>query len=195
LTVSQRSELRRRHLQEHASYRQLSQDFKVNLTTVQRWARRDSPLDLSSAPVHHRTVISPEYRAAIIAYRQAHPRHGPIRIAWELAPDHPQANRGTVLRVLQDAGLTRPHRRAPAQPHPIPVGHHRLQMDIQQLPAVAGGKGFEYKVSVIHLRTRLKYSEIHPQCTSELMGQVLRRAMDRLPPFFSSGRTTPSSSR
>src|SRR5574341_1628031 len=44
---------------------------------------------------------------------------------------------------------------------PIPVGRHRIQMDIQQLPAVQGGTGFEYKITAIHLRTRLKYTEIH----------------------------------
>ncbi len=57
-------------------------------------------------------------------------------------------------------------------------------MDVQQLPAVAGGHGYEYKVSLIHLRTRLKYSEIHPQCTSVIVADVLERARQRLPPFF-----------
>jgi hypothetical protein len=194
LTVQQRMEVRRLHLEQHVPYRQLARDFRVNLTTIQRWATRESPLDMSSAPLHHRATVTPDYRAAILAYRQQHPRHGPIRIAHELAGQFPQANRGTVLRVLQEEGLTRPHRRPPRPPHPIPVGRHRIQMDIQQLPAIEGGKGFEYKISVIHLRTRLKYSEIHSHCSSPLMAEVLRRAMDRLPPFFSSGPTTPSSS-
>jgi hypothetical protein len=55
---------------------------------------------------------------------------------------------------------------------------------VQQLPAVAGGHSFEYKVSLIHLRTRLKYSEIHPQCTSAVVADVVERALPRLPPFF-----------
>lgn len=55
-------------------------------------------------------------------------------------------------------------------------------MDIQQLPAVRGGSGFEYKISVIHMRTRIKYSEIHPDHFSETCADVLRRALDVLPP-------------
>lgn len=57
-------------------------------------------------------------------------------------------------------------------------------MDVQQLPAVAGGHGYEYKISLIHLRTRLKYSEIHPSCTSHIVAEVFERAILRLPPFF-----------
>src|SRR5262249_53369928 len=66
----------------------------------------------------------------------------------------------------------------------LPVGRHRVQMDVQQLPAVAGGGGFEYKISLIHLNTRMKYSEIHPSCTSALCADVLKRSIERLPPFF-----------
>ena len=33
-------------------------------------------------------------------------------------------------------------------------------MDWQQLPVVKGGKGFKFKVSAIHMSTRIKYSEI-----------------------------------
>jgi transposase InsO family protein len=57
-------------------------------------------------------------------------------------------------------------------------------MDIQELPAVRGGKGREYKISLIHLRTRIKYSEIHHQVSSRVVAQVLERACSRLPPFF-----------
>jgi transposase InsO family protein len=52
------------------------------------------------------------------------------------------------------------------------------------LPAIRGGHGREYKISLIHLRTRLKYSEIHPNATSPVIAQVLERAQDRLPPFY-----------
>lgn len=57
-------------------------------------------------------------------------------------------------------------------------------MDVQQLPAIEGKHPWEYKISVIHLTTRMKYSEIHPRDTSKVMAQVLSRARDRLPPFF-----------
>jgi hypothetical protein len=191
LTVAQRAEVRRLHREGKVSLRGLATRFHVNLTTIQRWAGRDSPLDLSSAPLTRHTALSPEYRQAIVAYRQAHPRHGPIRIAAELGGDFAQAHRGTVLKVLQEEGLSHPQARRLRTAKPLPVGHHRIQMDIQQLPAVAGGTGFEYKISAIHLRTRLKYSEIHPQATSPIVAGVLRRALDHLPPFSSSGATTP----
>lgn len=194
LTLAQRAEVRRLHQEERISVRKLARRFGVNPTTIQRWISREFALDRTSAPVHPRTVITNEYRAAVRAYREAHPRHGPIRIAHELRGDFPHANRGTVLAILQAAGLTRPRASRPRTHRPIPVGWHRVQMDIQQLPAVAGGHGFEYKITAIHLRTRLKYSEIHPDHSSKTVAGVLRRALDRLPPLFSSGPTTPPNS-
>ena len=193
LTVKQREEVQRLQAQ-GVSIRELAKTFRVNPSTIQRWTRRDSPLDRTAAPVRHHTVVTPEYRAAVIAHRKAYLRHGPVRIAQELQGEYPWANRGTVLRILQEEGLTRPPAKEKKQPNPIPVGRHRIQMDIQQLPAVEGGKGFEYKVTCIHLRTRLKYSEIHPDHQSETVAGVLQRALDYLPLFFSSGPTTPSSS-
>jgi len=151
-------------------------------------------LDKSSTPLTLQTVITPEYRAAVIDYRMEHQNHGPIRIAQELTGHFPWANRGTVLSILQQEGLTRPLKREKAPRTPIPVGRHRIQMDIQHLPAIQGGAGFEYKISAIHLRTRLKYTEIHTDRKSATVAGVLKRALDLLPPFFSSGPTTPTSS-
>lgn len=194
LTIKQRQEVKMLHKTHGLSIRELAVKFRVNPSTIQRWVHRESPLDLSSAPIRHPTVITQEYRRAVIAHRKANPQHGPIRIAQELQERFPFAHRGTVLRILQEEGLTRPpvKQRKPRQG--IPVGRHRIQMDIQQLPAVAGQKGFEYKITAIHLRTRLKYSEIHPNRQSATVAGVLQRALDLLPPFSSSGRTTAWSS-
>lgn len=63
------------------------------------------------------------------------------------------------------------------------VGRHRVQLDIQSLPAIKGGGGREYKIRVIDLRTRRKYSEIHRSMSSKRIGAVLERAVARLPPF------------
>jgi len=194
LTLKQRQEVKRLYEEQGSSIRKLAEQFKVNQTTIQRWVHRESPLDKSAAPLHHRTVITPEYREAVIAYREEHPHHGPIRIAQALQESFPWANRGTALPILQEAGLTRPPQKEPKERKPIPVGRHRIQMDIQQLPAIKGGHGFEYKVSAIHLRTRLKYSEILPDHRSETVAAFLQRALDMLPPFFSSGPTTPPNS-
>ena len=54
---------------------------------------------------------------------------------------------------------------------------------MQELPAIVGQHGREYKISLIHLRTRLKYSEIHPNQRSGTIASVLERAVLRLPPF------------
>lgn len=59
-----------------------------------------------------------------------------------------------------------------------------MQLDIQELPAIRGGHKREYKISLIHLRTRIKYSEIHSTASSKRVAEVLRRAVGRLPPFF-----------
>ena len=193
LTLRQRQKVKRLH-EEGVSIRDLAHRFRVNPTTIQRWTNRESPLDKSSAPYTPKTVITPEYRAAVIEYRMEHQNHGPIRIAQELKERFPWAHRGTVLSILQQEGLTRPPKKEKAQRTPIPVGRHRIQMDIQQLPAVQGGKGFEYKITAIHLRTRLKYTEIHEDRKSATVAGVLKRALDLLPPFFSSGQITPTSS-
>lgn len=186
LTIKQRQEMRRLHQEEHRSIRQLARMFHVNPSTAQKWVNRESPGDKSPAPLHPQTVVTETYRAAVLRYRTAHPHQGPIRIAQELKHEFPQAHRGTILRILQQAHLTtaRPPKAKPRKP--IPVGRHRVQMDIQQLPAIEGHPGFEYKISVIHLRTRVKYSEIRADATSRTLATVLEEAVRRLPPFFSS---------
>ena len=194
LTLKQRQEDKRLHLEEKVSIRKLAALYHVNETTIQRWIKRETPLDLSTAPVEHYTKVTPEYRAAVIKYRQANPHHGPIRIAQALRPRFAFADRGTILPILQQTDLIHPPASKPREHKHIPVGRHRIQMDIQQLPAIKGGHGFEYKVSAIHLRTRLKYSEILPDHRSETVAAFLRRALDMLPPFFWSGPTTPPNS-
>lgn len=57
-------------------------------------------------------------------------------------------------------------------------------MDIQELPAIEGQHGHEYKISLLHMRTRMKYSEIHPDQSSARVAEVLERAVSRLPPFY-----------
>lgn len=185
LTMKQRQEIRRLHQDTQTSVTALAAQFHVNWKTAAKWAHRDSPADTSSAPVHPRMVITDAYRTAVLAYRQAHPAHGPVRIASALQTEFPQAHRESIRRILQQANGRRPPS-PPVRRSPIPVGRHRVQMDIQQLPAIEGQTGFEYKISVIHLGTRLKYSEIHSNFRSETAAGVLRRACDRLPPFFSS---------
>jgi transposase InsO family protein len=64
----------------------------------------------------------------------------------------------------------------------------RLHMDIQQLPAIEGSQGYEYKISLIDLATRVKYCEIHPESNSETVAAVFQRALDSLPPCLSSWR-------
>ncbi len=191
LTLNQRKEVQRLHRDDKVSIRGLAARFGVNPTTIQRWVKRETALDKTAAPIHPKRVITPPYQASVVRYREENLGHGPIRIAEALRAEFPEANRGTVLRILQQEGLTRPPKKERKPPQPIPVGHHRIQMDIQQLPVVAGGKGFEYKISMIHLRSRYKYSEIHPDARSETVAQVLKRGLEQLPPFFSSGPTTP----
>ena len=185
LTMKQRQAIRRLHHEEHRSIRHLARQFHVNPSTVQKWAHRESPYDKSSAPLQPSTVITEAYRSAALRYRAAPPHHGPIRIALELKSDVPQAHRGSISRILQQAQCTTP-RSPQAKSHtPIPVGWHRVQMDIQQLPAIEGQSGFEYTISVIHLRTRFACSEIRPDATSRTLAAVLEESVRRLPPFFS----------
>jgi hypothetical protein len=52
------------------------------------------------------SVITEPYRQAVLDYRKDHPHHGPIRIAHQLKDHYPFANRGTVLKILQQKQLT-----------------------------------------------------------------------------------------
>lgn len=192
LTITQRREVKRLFEEQKVSAAKLAERFCVHETTIRRWVKRDSPEDWSSTPKHLHTVITPEYEQAVCEYREQHPHHGAIRIAQALHKQFPFANRGTVTTILKKHGLTRPVKvRDKPPPWHIPVGRHRLQMDVQQLPAVKGNKGFEFKISLIHLSTRWKYSEIHQDCTSETVAGVYRRAQDSLPPFLSPSPTMP----
>jgi transposase len=184
LTAAQRQEVRRRNREEGTSKSELARQFHTSHTTIARWVGREDPHDRSCAPHHPATVITPQYRQAVLEARAAQPSHGPRRLAQELKACFSQAKPGTIERILKQAGLAHaPAPKGPRPPHHIPVGRHRVQMDIQQLPAVEGGKGFEYKISIIHLRTRMKYSEIHAEHDSATVAGVLERALGALPPF------------
>lgn len=107
LTESQRKQIKALYKAGGTSYRQLAERFGVTIKTIEKWVKRDAPNDLKSGPRHHKSIISDAYRRAIIEYRQANPFHGPIRIAEALKTEFDFANRGTVLIVLQQEGVTR----------------------------------------------------------------------------------------
>jgi hypothetical protein len=190
LTIIQRREIKRLYQQEQVSVQQLKKIYQVSEPTIRKWVKRDNPYDLSSRPHRISTVITESYRQAVLDYRKANDHHGPIQIAYHLKAQYAFANRGTVLKILQEQKLTTAKKGNKAENH-LPVGRHRIQMDVQQLPVVAGGSGFEYKISLIHLATRFKYSEIHPKANSRLLRDVFERALDVLPPFLESGQIMP----
>ena len=120
--------------------------------------------------------------------------HGKVRIAYELSAKHLCSSPSNVYLALKRLGLNRPFKVRPKPSTPLPVGKHRTQMDIQQLPAIKGKEGFEYKISIIHLSTRLKYSEIHDNAYSKTIAGVYQRALEELPPFLSPSPITPYAS-
>lgn len=182
LTVAKRKQVKLLFETQQLSIAELSRRFQVHRDTIRKWIHRDAPFDKPSAERKKR-VITEEYEQAVKEYRRANPHHGAIRIASALQAEFPFANRGTVALILKKNGLTKKAKARQKTNWKIPVGRHRLQCDIQELPAIKGNKGFEYKISFIHLRTRWKYSEIHPDCQTETVAQVYQRALDNLPPF------------
>lgn len=107
LTVTQRTLVHDLAAQ-GVSQAELARRFGVHRRTIQRWVARSKPTDRSSAPRQHgRLVVTEDYRAAVLAERTAHPRHGPQRIADDLRARFPTANRATVWRILHAAGLSR----------------------------------------------------------------------------------------
>ena len=108
LTVKQRKQVKEIYAAGGISYAKLAQRFGVSVPTIEKWVKRPSPEDLKSGPRRPKTVISDAYRKAVLDYRAEHENHGPIRIAFELKSAFAFANRGTVLKILQQARLTRP---------------------------------------------------------------------------------------
>lgn len=184
LTIKQRQAIKRLHYEQGWSYRKLAARFGVNLTAIQRWVKRDSPLDLSTAPKTIKAGLSEEQKKAIIKYRKEEPNAGERTIAFVLSKTLGSMSHATIGRFLKAEGLTSPPVKKPRERKPLKVGKHRLQMDIQQLPAVRGGEGFEYKVTLIHMATRLKYSEIHSEISSEIVAKAVQNALGHMPPFF-----------
>lgn len=182
LTIPQRIEVKRLFEIEKVSIPELARRFCVGETTIRRWVERDSPEDKSTAPHNPSRVVTDDYEQAVIEYRQLNPTHGALRIAFELKEQFPIAHRGTVSLILKKHKLTKKSGRTKPK-WKIPVGRHRLQCDVQELPAIKGNQGFEYKISFIHLKTRWKYSEIHLDQKSETIAGVYQRALDNLPPF------------
>jgi transposase-like protein len=183
LTVAKRKQIKLLFENQQLSIAELARRFQVHRDTIRKWIHRDAPFDKASARRKKR-VVTTEYEQAVVEYRKQNPRHGAIRIALALQTEFPFANRGTAALVLKREGLTRKGQPRPKSRWQIPVGRHRLQCDIQELPAIKGSKGFEYKISFIHLRTRWKYSEIHTDCQTETVAAVYQSALENLPPFL-----------
>lgn len=185
LTGNQRKAVQELYTSGHHTMEALAVQFRTTRKTISKWVHRDTQWDRSSAPKSHWRSITPEFEQAVAAYRadEATSHHGPVRIAKELSGSHACSNPSNAYMVLKRLELTRA---AAARPKPegcIPVGKHRTQMDVQQLPAVGGGTGFEYKISIIHLSTRVKYSEIHDNYGAGTIAKVYENALERLPPF------------
>lgn len=182
LTPARRQKLYQRYATGQISYTQLANEFGVSRKTAIKWANRTQVQDASSAPKTHATRVTPAYRQAVIDYRTAQPTHGPVRIERQLRAQFGHFSPSTVRLILQA-------HKAPSVPRPkappLPTGRFRTQMDVQQLPAVKGQKGFAYKISIIHLATRMKYSEIHDNQQSDTLAEVFKRSMEVLPPFLS----------
>lgn len=107
LTIAQRSLIQQLYHSGKAKKSELARRFNVNRKTIDRWVNRDSPYDKPSGPKEPRTVITSEYREAVIEYRKSHPAHGPKTIAYYLKAEFHFANRGTVQRILQQEGISK----------------------------------------------------------------------------------------
>jgi transposase-like protein len=193
LTQKQRKLIQTLYARGNHSQSSLAKQFGTTRKTIGKWVHRTDVSDRSSAPHSPRRRITPIFEAAVAAYRKDErtSHHGKIRIAKELEKDHACSNPSNVGIVLLRLTISKPAERRKVDKKHLPVGKHRTQMDIQQLPAIEGNTGFEYKISIIHLSSRMKYSEIHPDTTTRTVAQVFQNALERLPPFSSLLPTTP----
>jgi transposase len=191
LTGKQRQQVQALYASGDYSQQQLALQFATTRKTIAKWVNRPQAQDISSAPKQPYRRVTDAYRQAVIAYRGAHPGHGPVRIAEELRLEFGAFAASTVGLILRQAALSKPVKPKTTKAEGLPVGRYRTQMDVQQLPAIEGSTGFEYKISIIHLSTRMKYSEIHDNYESATIAAVFERCLDQLPPFLSPSPTTP----
>lgn len=186
LTPKQRQQIKDLYSTGNYIQEELANKFGVSRPTISKWVNRSSLLDASSAPQNRSSTLTPAFELAVKAYREntLTSHHGKVRIAYELKSQHPCSNPSNVYAVLKKLKLNKPKVSNLQNPTKIPVGKHRTQMDIQVLPAIKGNEGYEYKISIIHLSTRVKYSEIHDNYESKTIANVYERALDSLPPFL-----------
>lgn len=145
LTPRQRQQVQALSLTGQHSKASLAKRFGVSRQTIAKWAARSETSDRSSAPLTKPKAITPAFEAAVVAYRnnEATSHHGKVRIAHELGDEHACSNPSNVYAVLKRRHVNKPRPAAQRQDRAIPVGRHRTQMDIQHLPAVEGGQGFD----------------------------------------------------
>lgn len=159
--------------------------FGVTRKIISKWVNRSSVEDCSNAPKKARSITS-DFIPSVKAYREntITSHHGKVRIAFELKEKHTCCNPSDVYLVLKQQQINKVKTTKPDVSKKIPVGKHRTQMDIQTLPAIEGNEVFEFKISIIDLSTKLKYSEIHDNYESKTIAGVYERSLDNLPPFL-----------
>ena len=185
LTFKKRQQIKDLYATGNFTQQELGIEFGVTRKTISKWVNRSSVEDSSNVPKKAKSITS-DFTSAVKAYREntTTSHHGKVRIAFELKQKYACCNPSNVYIVLKQLQLNKVKTTKLAEKKHIPVGKHRTQMDIQQLPAIEGNEGFEYKISIIHLSTRVKYSEIHDKADSKTISEVYQRALDNLPPFL-----------
>jgi DNA-binding XRE family transcriptional regulator len=164
----------------------LANQFNVTRKTISKWINRPTVEDAIGTRKSIISRITSEFEADVKSYREnlTTSHHGKVRIAFELSSKHACSNPSNVYTVLKRLQLNKAKAVKVQVTQQLPVGKHRTQMDIQTLPAIKGNEGYEYKISIIHLSTRIKYSEIHDNFESKTIAQVYERSLENLPPFL-----------
>lgn len=186
LTPKQRQSVKDLYATGQYTQEQLANQFNVTRQTIGKWLNRATVLDAVSPRKSVISRITPEFEADVKSYREnlLTSHHGKVRIAFELSGKHTCSNPSNVYTVLKRLQLNKAKPVKVQVTQKLPVGKHRTQMDIQTLPAIKGNEGYEYKISIIHLSTRIKYSEIHDNFESTTIAKVYERSLENLPPFL-----------
>jgi transposase len=186
LTPKQRQNVKDLYATGQYTQEQLANQFNVTRKTIGKWLSRATVLDAVSPRKSVTSRITSEFENDVKSYREnlLTSHHGKVRIAFELSAKHTCSNPSNVYTVLKRLQLNKAKPVKVQVTQKLPVGKHRTQMDIQTLPAIKGNEGYEYKISIIHLSTRIKYSEIHDNFESKTIANVYERSLENLPPFL-----------
>ena len=172
------------HTRTELSTRWIVEHLAIAPTQFYRWAERYGRVNTHNGQIPRDHWVTPEERAAILAYHDTHAPEGYRRITFMmLDADVVAVSPATVYRVLKAAGVLdrwngRPSKKGTGFVQPV-APHEHWHIDISYVN-IAGT--FYYLCSILDGATRfLVHWELRERMTTADIETVIQRARERYP--------------